>query len=108
MFLGGHVVDSMIYNVYHTVYMKYFDWDDEKNKWLMENRGISFDICVVAIEQGKVLAIVPNKHPRTHQKKYIIEIDDYVYVIPYVEDDEKIFFKTVYPSRKENKKYKNK
>lgn len=85
--------------------MKYFDWDEAKNQWLITNRGISFESCVTAIEQGDVLAIVPNKHPRTHQKKLIINIDDYAYVVPFVEDEQKIFFKTVYPSNKETKKY---
>lgn len=85
--------------------MKYFDWDDKKNEWLMQERGVSFDLVIVAIEYGHVIANVPNKHPRTHQKKLIIKIDDYIYVVPYVEDDEKIFFKTMYPSHEENKKY---
>ncbi len=87
--------------------MKYFDWDNEKNDWLIKNRGISFEMCQVALEQKMLLAIVPNKHPRTHQKKFIIAINDYAYVVPYVEDDQKIFFKTIYPSRKETKKYLN-
>ena len=85
--------------------MKYFDWDDEKNEWLMRERGISFEMVVIAIEHSQILADVPNKHPRTHQKKYIIKIDEYAYVVPYVEDEVKIFFKTIYPSRQETKKY---
>ena len=85
--------------------MKYFDWDEEKNQWLLVNRNISFELCVTAIEKGNVLANVPNTHPRTHQKKLIIMIDQYAYVVPYVEDEEKIFFKTMYASHKETKKY---
>lgn len=85
--------------------MKYFDWDDEKNDWLMRERGISFELCQAALEQGHLLATVPNKHPKTHQKKLIVLINDYVYVVPYVEDKDKIFFKTMYPSHEETKKY---
>ena len=85
--------------------MKYFDWDDDKNDWLIKNRGISFEVCQAAIDQNKLLATVPNKHPRTHQKKFIIEINNYAYVVPYVEDEQKVFFKTIYPSRKATKKY---
>jgi len=96
----------MIYIVYH-IEVKYFDWDNEKNDWLIKNRGISFEMCQIALEQYKLLAIIPNKHPKTHQKKLILVINNYVYVVPYVEDDEKIFFKTIYPSRKETKKYLN-
>lgn len=85
--------------------MKYFDWDEEKNRWLMENRGISFDICIIAIEQGKVLAIEDNHPPYEHQKIFIVTIDDYAYEIPYVEDSEKYFLKTIYPSHEATKKY---
>jgi uncharacterized DUF497 family protein len=85
--------------------VKYFDWDETKNQWLIANRGISFEMCQAALEQGNLIAIIPNTHPRTHQKKLIIRIDDYAYVVPYVEDDQKIFFKTIYPSSKETKKY---
>jgi uncharacterized DUF497 family protein len=85
--------------------VKYFDWDEDKNKWLITNRGISFEMCQAALEQNALLAIVPNKHPRTHQKMFIIKVNDYAYVVPYVEDEHKIFFKTIYPSRKATKKY---
>ncbi|MBP6881257.1 MAG: BrnT family toxin [Candidatus Pacebacteria bacterium] len=85
--------------------MKYFDWDGEKNEWLIENRGISFEMCIVAINQGDILSQEPNKMPYSHQKRYILNINNYVYVVPYVEDDEKIFLKTIYPSRKLKKKY---
>jgi uncharacterized DUF497 family protein len=90
--------------VYHTE-VKYFDWNEEKNQWLIKNRGVSFEMCQAALEQGHLVAVVPNKHPRTHQKKLIIQIEMYMYVVPYVEDDTKIFFKTMYPSRKATKKY---
>lgn len=88
--------------------MKYFDWDEEKNAWLIANRGISFELCQSAIEAGFVLDVVRNKSPYIHQKKFILEIQGYAYVVPFVEDDEKIFFKTAYPSKKETKKYANK
>jgi hypothetical protein len=34
--------------------------------------------------------------------------EEYAYIIPFVEDDQKIFFKTIIPSRKATKKYINK
>lgn len=85
--------------------MKYFDWDDDKNKWLMRERNISFDLCATIITEGIILDVLQNKAPRQHQIKYIIEIDNYAYVVVSVEDDEKIFFKTVYPSHEATKKY---
>ena len=85
--------------------MKYIEWDAVKNKKLLTERGISFEMCMAAIENGDILAIIPNKNPYPHQKKIILKIDNFAYVVPYVEDNEKIFFKTLYPSRKETTKY---
>lgn len=102
--LTTEYVDNLIYNVYH-IEVKYFDWDDDKNDWLIKNRGISFEMCQAAIESNMVLDVICNNHPYAHQKKLIIEINEYVYVVPFVEDETKIFFKTMYPSRKNTKKY---
>lgn len=85
--------------------VKYLDWDDEKNDWLIKNRGISFEMCVALIESNQIVAIVSNKHPRTHQQKFLLNIDGYIYVVPFVVDDTKIYLKTIYPSRTETKKY---
>jgi len=85
--------------------MKYFDWDDDKNEWLMRERGISFEMCIVHITDGRLVDVIDNHYPYEHQKVFIIEIEGYCYEVPYVEDDEKIFLKTVYPSHEANKKY---
>lgn len=85
--------------------VKYFDWNEEKNDWLMQERDISFELCISYIEQGYLLDILVNTSPREHQKIFILNIEGYVYRIPFVEDEEKIFLKTAYPSRKDTKKY---
>ena len=87
--------------------MKYFDWDEEKNQKLKEERAVSFEEVVQAIENQK------SSEPRRHsnQKKYpnqrifYVEIRKYIYIVPFVEDERKIFFKTIIPSRKATKKY---
>jgi uncharacterized DUF497 family protein len=85
--------------------MKYFDWDDDKNEWLMQEREISFHFIKECIENGQVVGDVSNHPPYEHQRVFLILIEDYIYEVPYVEDDEKIFFKTAYPSHEETKKY---
>ena len=85
--------------------MKYIDWSAEKNEWLIKNRDVSFEICVPYIIQGDILDIIKNHSPYEHQKIFIININGYVYKVPYVEDDEKYFLKTIYPSSVETKKY---
>ncbi len=87
--------------------MKYFDWNKIKNTYLKTEREISFEDIQTAIEEGKVLADIdhPQKLRYPNQKVFIVEFSSYVYIVPYVEDSQKIFLKTIYPSRKMTKKY---
>lgn len=87
--------------------MKYFAWNLEKNEKLKAERGISFEDVINAIFSEKVLDIIenPNKKQYQNQKYYIVDIEDYIYVIPFIEDEEKQFLKTIYASRKLTKKY---
>jgi len=87
--------------------VKRFDWNEVKNAFLKTERDISFEEVQAAIEEGQALADVdhPLKKKYPNQKVFIVKYGDYVYVVPYIEDDEKIFLKTIYPSRKMAKKY---
>ena len=87
--------------------MKYFDWDEEKNKILIKERGISFEEIKIAVEEDKVLDEYdhPNQKRYPGQKVMVLKINNYAYLVPYVRDDEKVFLKTVIPSRKATKKY---
>ena len=81
----------------------------EKNELLKEQRNISFEDVILALESGNLLDDIehPNKEKYPNQNIFIIliEIKDYVYLVPYVEDDTSIFLKTIIPSRQINKKY---
>lgn len=81
----------------------------KKNEFLKEQRDISFEDVILALESGKLLDDIehPNKEKYPNQNIFIIliEIKDYVYLVPYVEDDTSIFLKTIIPSRQMNKKY---
>lgn len=87
--------------------MKYFDWNEEKNEYLKAHRNISFEIIVIQMERGRLLDILehPNKEQYKNQRIFIIEYENYAYLVPFVEDDEKIFLKTIIPNRKATKKY---
>lgn len=87
--------------------MKYFDWDEKKNKILIKSRGISFEEIKVAVESGYLLDSYnhPNQKRYPGQKIMVVEIDNYAYLVPYVRDEEKVFLKTIIPSRKATKKY---
>lgn len=84
--------------------MKKFTWSAEKSAVLKANlaRGsIGFEECVVAIEGGRILAVVPNpsiNHPS--QKMFVLSINNYAYCVPFVESEEELLLKTVFPSRR--------
>ena len=90
--------------------MKYFDWDKNKNSLLKQKREVSFEEIVLALSNDKLLEVVehPNKQKYPNQKMFIVEVRDYTYVVPFVEDEEKYFLKTIYPSRVATKKYLDK
>ncbi len=86
--------------------MKEILWDRQKAKALSENpdRGITFERCVIAIENDDILANIENPS-RDGQNILILNIDNYAYVVPYVEDEKARYLKTIYPSRKYTKIY---
>jgi len=87
--------------------MKYFDWDNQKNEILQKERNVRFEDVLLTIDGDGILDIVehPNKKLYPNQKIFIINIDGYAYLVPFVEDEEKVFLKTIIPSRKATKKY---
>lgn len=87
--------------------MKPFRWSGEKNETLKEERGFSFASIVVAIESGGLLDILahpnPSKYPR--QRVFVVSCDNYVYLVPFLEEEDFFFLKTVIPSRKATRDY---
>ena len=84
--------------------MKYLNWNPLKNEILKKERRISFEEIAYLIESGQIIGIEENP-TRLNQKMYILEIENYAVIVPYVENDNEIFFKTAFPSRKYTKRY---
>lgn len=84
-----------------------YDWDDEKNRQLKQERGVSFEQVVLNINQGNGLDVVdhPNKERYPEQQIIIVHMLDYVYAVPFIEKDNIRFLKTIIPSRKLKKRY---
>ena len=83
-----------------------FEWDDEKNSLLKRERYICFEDVITSLDNGKLLDIVKNPSAkREGQYCLIIEIGNYAYVVPFVKNENSFFLKTIYPSRKQTKKY---
>ena len=87
--------------------MNTFRWDNEKNALLKKNRGVCFEQVVILMERGDVLDTIehPNQDRYSGQKIATVMIDNYVYLVPYVENNEEIFLKTIIPSMKVTNKY---
>ncbi len=90
--------------------MKFFDWNEDKNNLLKKTRNIFFEEIVLAISNDKLLEVIEhsNKEKYSNQKMFVVEIRDYAYIVPFVENKEKYFLKTIYPSREATTKYLNK
>ena len=85
--------------------MKPFSWNAEKNALLKAERGISFEDAVFHIMAGDILDTVehPNQKRYPGQHIHVIAIEEYVYLVPFVESDAEVFLKTIIPSRKATK-----
>lgn len=82
--------------------MKPFRWPPDKNESLRQERGISFEEITVAVEAGALLDVVahpnPKKYPR--QKIMVVAVAGYAYLVPFIEEEDHLFLKTIIPSRK--------
>lgn len=90
--------------------MKPFRWGSEKNEQLKYERGISFENMVIAIESGGLVDILPHPNPAkySNQKVLVIANEGYAYLVPFIEEADHFFLKTVIPSRKATRDYLNK
>lgn len=89
--------------------MKSFRWNAEKNETLTSERGISFESIVVAIQSGGLLDVLahPNQAKYPKQRVLVVSCDNYAYLVPFVEEEDYFFLKTVIPSRKATRDYLN-
>jgi len=87
--------------------MKEFRFDINKNKWLKTERNIDFNDVINALKKERLIKVIdhPNKKRYPKQRIFLIEINKYIYVAPFVEENDYIFLKTIYKSHKYTRKY---
>jgi uncharacterized DUF497 family protein len=87
--------------------VKPFRWNSVKNDELLAQRGVSFEQVVVAIESGGLLDVLTYPNARRYPRQRVMDVtwDSYAYLVPYVEEPEHYFLKTVIPSRKATRDY---
>lgn len=88
-----------------------YTFSDEKNQRLIKERGISFENIIAALDNGLLLDTIkhPNSTKYPNQKIYLVDLNGYVYLVPFVyQDEQTVFLKTIFPSRKLTKIYRQK
>jgi uncharacterized DUF497 family protein len=87
--------------------MKSLRWSSEKNASLAASRGVSFEIITVTMGADGLLDILAHsnqkKYPR--QRVFVVAVEGYAYLVPFVEEDDYVFLKTIIPSRKATRDY---
>lgn len=85
-----------------------YNFSADKNRWLIDNRGVSFEEIIAVLNTKGSVDIIqhPNGEQYPHQKMIVVEFHGYIYVVPFVDEDDGVFFlKTIFPHRKLTKKY---
>jgi|JI6StandDraft_1071083.scaffolds.fasta_scaffold300514_1 hypothetical protein len=92
----------------HIMIYQQYDFSADKNNWLKEKRNISFEEVILAINEGHLIEVIehPNQDKYAGQKIYVIDMDDYICLVPFVRKNEAcVFLKTIFRSRKMTRKY---
>jgi len=87
--------------------MKRFRWNNEKNAALQKERGVSFEDVLAAMTAGGLLDVLehPKRDRYPNQRIFVVRIEDYAFLVPFTEDGDEIFLKTIIPSRKATRHY---
>ncbi|MHB1247202.1 MAG: toxin [Sulfuriferula sp.] len=87
--------------------MNPFRWNHEKNEQLKAERNVSFEEIVLAIETDGLLDLLqhsnPDKYP--NQLVFVVALNGYAWLVPFVEEESYFFLKTIIPSRKATRDY---
>ena len=84
-----------------------FEWDSEKNEQIKKARGISFEEIALLLGNGQLWAVTKhwNEKKYSHQQIFLLPINGYIYAVPFIQENDIIFLKTAFPSRKLTRQY---
>jgi len=87
--------------------MSGFDWNDEKNEFLESTRGICFEDVIIHVQNGCVIEVIrhPNRQRYPKQNIMVLDVEGYIYLVPYIKSRGTRFLKTIIPSRKAAPEY---
>ncbi len=90
--------------------MPVYNYVDEKNLKLLQERGIGFEDIIAVLNSKRCLAVLDHPNPTKYpnQKIYVVDINGYAYLVPFEKRGNTSFLKTIYPSRKITRLYQEK
>jgi hypothetical protein len=77
---------------------------EPENNAELRNRRVSFEDVVRDRQRGSRCG-APNRLRYPKQAVFVVVVTGYVYLVPFVEEPEYIFLKTIIPSRKATREY---
>jgi hypothetical protein len=105
-FYRSYTVDTLLSLVRTSTLQEIiYDWSDDKNNLLKNSdRRISFEEVIFALKNEKLLDVISSPTHK-NQECLVLNINNYAYIVPFVQEGHTIFLKTIYPSRKHTKFY---
>lgn len=85
----------------YNVHIKIFNWDEDKNDWLRRERGVCFEDVLDCFQNGEFFGVFENPSANfPNQTVFLVRIDGYPHIVPFVENEKEIFLKTIIPDRR--------
>ena len=102
-----NAVVAKLHTMCYSLVMKVLDWNIEKNEWLREVRGVTFEEIVFHVQAGDLLDVLEHDKPDRYpgQRVFVVNVEGYACLVPFVESEDAIFLKTIIPSRKLTRRY---
>lgn len=88
--------------------VKRLAWAVDKDGRLRRERGVSFERVAAIILASEYVDLFdhPNQQRYPGQRVFVVLLDDYAYLVPFVESEAGYFLKTIIPSRRATKQYR--
>jgi uncharacterized DUF497 family protein len=80
--------------------MKRYVWDPEKNAKLLAERGIQFEMVEKEIIEERATVLENQSFNYPGQRRFLVYLNDYPYVVPYEEDAQTVRLITIFPDRR--------
>ena len=83
-------------------------WSKQKNEWLQQERGVSFELVeAFLLTHGPIDIITGHSGKHAGQSAYLVLLYGYVHIVPFIDRNRERVLCTIIPSRKYQKLYED-